>query len=184
MNQRLLQAIEKLSPADEATDAEVLSALSASPGENKDTTLYSFRHLTQVFGIDVTNGVLQAFQAAAQQSGNVVLSMTLNALANNGIDFSAPETQGMITLLQGQKVFTEEQATALKRIGIRPLPSILDTFNLSDVKEEEIAEARQYRKVKTALVNLYNTAHPLSLTGELTLENFDPLVEEVRKYLK
>ena len=184
MNQKLLQAVEKLNPEESQTDSEVLTSLSTSPGNKTDTTLYSFRYLTQIFGIEETNKVLQVFQGAAQQSGNVVLSMTLNALANNGIDFSSPETQGMITLLQSQGVFTAEQATALKRIGIRPLPSVLETLELSDVTEEAIAEVRQYQKVKTALVNLYNTAHPLAETGDLTLENLGPLVEEVQKYLK
>lgn len=184
MNPKLLQAVERLNPEDSKTDKEVLDSLSVSPGTKTDTTLYSFRYLTQIFGIEDTNKVLQVFQGAAQQSGNVVLSMTLNALANSGIDFSTPETQGMIDLLYSQSVFTTEQATALKRIGIRPLPTILESFNLSDIKEEEIAEVRQYRKVKTALVNLYNTAHPLAETGELTLESLTPLVEEVQKYLK
>lgn len=178
MNLKLMELVGTF-PA-EASDQSVFSALSLKDQTVTDRTLYSYRELVKRFGPTLTAQVLGKLKAAA--ATNPLLDITYQALANQGIDFADTAAQSMLQELVAAKVFTADEAKALREIGVRAT-SALDRAELRDISLADISEARRdqrYRQNITERIrNAYNGAIPLAAAATLTREQWIAFHEDV-----
>lgn len=178
MNLKLMELVGTFPP--DASDQAVLNALSLKDQTVTDRTLYSYRELVKRFGPTLTNQVLGKLKAAAAQ--NPLLDITYQALANQGIDFSDTAAQSMLAELVTAKVFSADEAKALREIGIRTT-SALDRAELVDITIEDINEARRDQRYRSNVIerirNAYNGAIPLATAGTLTREQWIAFHDDV-----
>lgn len=166
VNPALVELITRFEPT--ATDADIFAALSAPSLQTTDHTLYTFRQLIQIIGPDMTSAVLGKLKAAA--ASNPLLDATYLAVCSSGIDFADPVTQEQVDALVTASVFTAEEGTALKAVGVQARSS-LEANGLSDITEEVIHDTRANSprlNGSEKLRWLYNThIHSLE-SGEIT----------------
>lgn len=136
-NDVLVDLIKEYPPTD--SDQVVFNKLSAKEVEIKDETLYTFKYLVSLYGVDFTNSVLSKLESAATNSP--VLRSTLTALNTVGLDFSDSISQAMIQSLVKPGGFTQQEVDKLKSVGVQLL-SKLDVAGIPFTTLEEVTEIR------------------------------------------
>lgn len=162
----LVEPLFHLDPS--LSDADALAVLNAPTQTRVDTALYNFIALMQILGEQSADAVLQKLETAAQSSS--IVRAIYQAVIGAGLNFADSVVQEKITALQTGGVFTEEEATALKRIGVKPI-SELERLEIQGVTEQDVHDTRaeQHRlSVEARLHFLFNWGAPLAARGTLT----------------
>ena len=130
--------------------AEIAAALNAKTQERKHSQEVGYRGITIKHGPTFAGTILAKLDAAG--ASNPLLKATYTAVCTTGIDFSAAVTQGMIDQLEAAKLFTADEATKLKAIGIWHI-SICEANSLPDATEDAVQAAIDEIETETAAEN-------------------------------
>jgi len=147
-----LSGLIKANNLQNSTAAEIVAALNEPTEYRTHASEVGYRGITLKYGPTFAATVLGKLKAAA--ASNPLLDATYIAICASGIDFSADVTQGMIDQLQAANVFTSDEASKLKSIGIWQI-SKAEANNLGTITEDQ-ATAALAEIVEEQAVNVHS----------------------------
>lgn len=155
---------------------DIANILAANPGMQleelntksltiADHTFYSFREVSNRFGLEVAREALGGLKAAAVKSGDPLLDISYTAMAGLGLDFANPLTIAQIEEMQAAGVWSEDVAVKLKSLGEISLSLIEQSLGAG-----VIATKQDYETAVTELARRQIEENTRVLVGSLTAQ--------------
>lgn len=133
------------------SDAEAATAANALTVRKTDSSLKNSRAMMQRVGVDKA----QQLYSAIGQAGYTIVQ---GAFDGDGIDFSSPQTQGMIDSLVLAQSFSAKDGAVLKAVGAWFISPYAEAGGSGTATAEDFAVARKYEALRTHLRVRYNAA--------------------------
>ena len=119
--------------------------------QKKDSGLKNSRAIIHVVGVAKAEQLYTALGTAGYQ-------LVQGLLDADGIDFSSPQTQGMIDALVTAGAFTSQDGAALKAIGVWYVSPYVDGGGSGTCTADDWTKARKYGALRKHASDKYNAA--------------------------